>query len=36
VTVPTSTIPFNWDCVSSSQTSTIYGEPVTQRRHRRR
>jgi hypothetical protein len=36
VAIPTSTIPFNWDCVSSSQTSTVYGESSTQRRHRRR
>jgi hypothetical protein len=39
VTVPTSTIPFNWDCVSSSQTSaatTAYAGPSTQRRRSRR
>ncbi|KAF2476721.1 uncharacterized protein BDR25DRAFT_171653, partial [Lindgomyces ingoldianus] len=34
VTLPTSSIPFNWDCVSSSQTSAGYGESST--RHRRR
>ncbi|KAF1842305.1 uncharacterized protein K460DRAFT_388986 [Cucurbitaria berberidis CBS 394.84] len=37
VAIPTSTIPFNWDCVSSSQTSAGYGhgEPSRQRRSRR-
>ncbi|KAF2271238.1 uncharacterized protein EI97DRAFT_303433 [Westerdykella ornata] len=34
--IPTSTIPFNWDCVSSSQTSGGYGEPSTTRRRSRR
>ncbi|KAF2743622.1 hypothetical protein M011DRAFT_496762 [Sporormia fimetaria CBS 119925] len=33
VAVPASSIPFNWDCVSSSQTSTAHSEP---RRRRRR
>lgn len=37
VTIPTSSIPFNWDCVSSSQTSAGYGgEPSSHRRSRRR
>lgn len=34
VTIPASSIPFEWDCISSSQTSAGYGEPST--RHRRR
>lgn len=33
VTIPSSSIPFNWDCVSSSQTSGGRGEPSS--RHRR-
>ncbi|KAF2264432.1 hypothetical protein CC78DRAFT_235030 [Lojkania enalia] len=36
VTVPTSSIPFNWDCVSSSQTSAGYGESSTRPRRSRR
>lgn len=36
VTIPTSSIPFNWDCVSSSQTSAGHAEPSTQRRRSRR
>lgn len=36
VTIPTSSIPFNWDCVSSSQTSAGYGESSSHRRSRRR
>ncbi|KAH7402845.1 hypothetical protein BKA66DRAFT_390634, partial [Pyrenochaeta sp. MPI-SDFR-AT-0127] len=42
VTIPTSTIPFNWDCVSSSQasagyvqTSGAYGNGESSSRHRR-
>jgi hypothetical protein len=36
VAVPTSTIPFNWDCVSSSQTSAGQGESSTRHRRSRR
>lgn len=36
VVIPTSQIPFNWDCVSSSQTSNGYGESSTHRRRSRR
>jgi hypothetical protein len=36
VTVPSSSIPFNWDCVSSSQTSTGLGESSAHRRRLRR
>ncbi|KAF2656683.1 hypothetical protein K491DRAFT_568690, partial [Lophiostoma macrostomum CBS 122681] len=36
VTVPTSSIPFNWDCVSSSQTSAGHGESSARRRRSRR
>lgn len=35
VTVPTSQIPFNWDCVSSSQTSAGHGPGESSSRHRR-
>lgn len=34
VTIPASSIPFEWDCISSSQTSAGHGESST--RHRRR
>lgn len=40
VSIPTSQIPFNWDCVSSSQTSagygSTYGEPSSRTRRSRR
>ncbi|KAF2877123.1 hypothetical protein BDV95DRAFT_625160 [Massariosphaeria phaeospora] len=36
VTIPTSSIPFNWDCVSSSQTSAGYAESSTRPRRARR
>ncbi|KAF2192388.1 hypothetical protein K469DRAFT_554788 [Zopfia rhizophila CBS 207.26] len=36
VAIPTSSIPFNWDCVSSSQTSAGYGESSTRPRRGRR
>lgn len=36
VAIPTSTIPFNWDCVSSSQTSAGHGESSTRPRRSRR
>ncbi|ORY09221.1 hypothetical protein BCR34DRAFT_453992, partial [Clohesyomyces aquaticus] len=36
VTLPTSQIPFNWDCVSSSQTSAGYGESSSRPRRRGR
>jgi hypothetical protein len=36
VVIPTSQIPFNWDCVSSSQASNGYGESSTHRRRSRR
>lgn len=36
VTLPTSQIPFNWDCVSSSQASGGYGESSSRHRRSRR
>lgn len=36
VTVPSSSIPFNWDCVSSSQASTGHGESSARHRRSRR
>lgn len=36
VTLPTSQIPFNWDCVSSSQTSAGHGDVGTRPRRSRR
>jgi hypothetical protein len=40
VTIPTSQVPFNWDCMSSSQTSAGYGttagEPSSRTRRSRR
>jgi hypothetical protein len=36
VTIPTSQMPFNWDCVSSSQASGGYGESSSRHRRSRR
>lgn len=36
VTIPTSQIPFNWDCVSSSQASGGHGESSSRHRRSRR
>ncbi|CAO2657169.1 Nn.00g032950.m01.CDS01 [Neocucurbitaria sp. VM-36] len=36
VAIPTSAIPFNWDCVSSSQTSAGYGNAGSSRERRSR
>ena len=36
VTIPTSQLPFNWDCVSSSQASGGYGESSSRHRRSRR
>ncbi|KAF2786844.1 hypothetical protein K505DRAFT_259007 [Melanomma pulvis-pyrius CBS 109.77] len=36
VSIPTSTIPFNWDCMTSSQTSAGHGESSTRPRRSRR
>ena len=36
VTIPTSQMPFNWDCVSSSQASGAYGDSSSRHRRSRR
>jgi hypothetical protein len=36
ITIPTSQMPFNWDCVSSSQASGGYGESSSRHRRSRR
>ncbi|KAF2632674.1 hypothetical protein BU25DRAFT_80180 [Macroventuria anomochaeta] len=36
VTIPTSQMPFNWDCVSSSQASGGYGDSTSRHRRSRR
>ncbi|KAJ8113621.1 hypothetical protein OPT61_g4284 [Boeremia exigua] len=36
VAIPTSQLPFNWDCVSSSQASGTYGQPSSRHRRSRR